>query len=139
MASVFDRETLLDLVVNFIPLAIILFFVAAFLLFDPFPNLDTLGRVLQFGLLVVPFIALAVLTYLSGRAIAGAEQSGPAYLPGQAAAEDAQPEDQGAADAPEAVTDESPAETDVDETTPAVTRREEATDAPADDPPTDEE
>lgn len=91
MEQIFDRETLLDLLVNIIPLAIILFFVGAFLLFDPFAGLSGLGRVLQFGLLIVPFLALVVLTYLSAKAIAGAERNATVYLPGQAPVEGAQP------------------------------------------------
>lgn len=71
---IFDRETILDLTVNIIPLGIIVFFTIVFLAtsyweFDPFITLVSMG------LLVVPFVGLALLTYVSGRAIEGAEQS----------------------------------------------------------------
>jgi hypothetical protein len=81
--KVFDRDTLLDLTVNFIPLFIILFFVVVFAVINPW-GFDPLGSGLQYALLIAPFVALAVLTYLSGKAIAGAEKSGKVFLPGQA-------------------------------------------------------
>ena len=70
----FDRETLLDLTVNVIPLGIILFFVALFLVIRPWEQ-NLFVTAVSMGLLVVPFVGLAVLTYFSGRAIAGAEQT----------------------------------------------------------------
>ncbi|WP_410765272.1 DUF6684 family protein [Haloferax sp. DFSO60] len=79
----FDKDTILDLVVNMVPLAIILFFVVAFAVVNPF-GVESLPSGLQFALLIVPFVALAILTYLSGKAIAGAEQSGTVYPPGAA-------------------------------------------------------
>jgi hypothetical protein len=64
----FDRETLLDLTVNIIPLGIILFFVVVFLMIRPWgPNLYM--ETVSMGLLVIPFVALAALTYFSGRII----------------------------------------------------------------------
>lgn len=80
---IFDKDTLLDLTVNIIPLFIILFFVVVFAVINPW-GFDPLGSGLQYALLVAPFVALAVLTYLSGKAIAGAEKSGKVFLPGQA-------------------------------------------------------
>ena len=70
----FDRETLLDLTVNVIPLGIILFFVVVFLLIRPW-EWNPFVTAISMGLLVVPFVALALLTYLSGRAISEAEKS----------------------------------------------------------------
>lgn len=90
MAEIFDRDTLLDLTVNVIPLGIILFFVVAFVLIDPFGGLDFYGRVLQMGLLVFPFVALAILTYISGKAIAGDEKRSEVFFQGQATMEDAE-------------------------------------------------
>jgi hypothetical protein len=80
---IFDKDTLLDLTVNIIPLFIILFFVVVFAVINPW-GFDPLGSGLQYALLIAPFVALAVLTYLSGKAIAGAEKSGKVFLPGQA-------------------------------------------------------
>ncbi|WP_277554243.1 DUF6684 family protein [Halobaculum limi] len=89
MAGIFDRDTLLDLTVNVIPLGIILFFVVAFVVIDPFSGLDFYGRVLQMGLLVFPFVALVILTYVSGKAIAGDEKRSAVFFQGQATLEDA--------------------------------------------------
>jgi len=69
----FEKETLLDLTVNVIPLGIILFFIGAFALFNPF-GLDPVFSGLQFSLMVSMFLLLAVLTYYAGRAIEGAEE-----------------------------------------------------------------
>lgn len=86
----FDRETLLDLTVNFVPLFIILFFVGAFLVFAPWGR-GGLATLLQYFLLVVPFVALAYLTYISGKAIAGAEKSETVFHQGQALVSGAEP------------------------------------------------
>jgi hypothetical protein len=88
--EIFDRETILDLTVNLIPLFIILFFVVAFAVFNPF-GVDPLASGLQYGLLVAPFVLLAILTYLSGKAIAGDEKRSAVFLPGQATVQGARP------------------------------------------------
>ena len=86
----FDRETLLDLVVNFIPLGIILFFIATFVVFTPWGfDLRTSGVML--AIMGVTFAALAVLTYLSAKAIAGDEKRATVYAQGQAGLEGAKP------------------------------------------------
>lgn len=72
-SSVFDRETLLDLTVNVIPLGIILFFIIVFAALPGF-GYDPLATTIQMSLLVIPFIGLAILTYISGKAIAKAER-----------------------------------------------------------------
>ena len=72
---IFDRETLLDLTVNFIPLGIILFFIVLFLMFRPFGT-DLVATVISMGLLVIPFAALAILTYFAGKVITEAERYG---------------------------------------------------------------
>ena len=88
--EIFDRETMLDLVVNFIPLFIILFFTLGFIFFNPF-GFESLTSGIQFGLLIAPFILLAILTYISGKAIAGSEKNYTVYLPGQATVTGAKP------------------------------------------------
>ncbi|MFB6160151.1 MAG: DUF6684 family protein [Haloferacaceae archaeon] len=93
---IFDRETLLDLVVNGVPLFTLLFFTVGFLVANPF-GFDPLASGLQFALVVVPFVLLAVLTYFSARAIAGDERSDPVYLPGQTTPPEAEPEEPHAA------------------------------------------
>ncbi len=72
-STVFDRETLLDLLVNVIPLVILAFFIALFVLDNPFGG-NPIYTYLQFGIVVVTFGLLLVLTYFSGRAIATDEE-----------------------------------------------------------------
>lgn len=71
--DVFDRETLLDLTVNVIPLGIILFFVLLFLVVAPW-GYTPVDTAIQMALLVAPFAALALLTYYSGKAISRDEK-----------------------------------------------------------------
>lgn len=87
---IFDRETILDLTVNIVPLFIILFFVVGFAVVNPF-GFDPMASGIQFALLVAPFVLLAVLTYISGKAIAGAEKRHDVYIPGQATVTGEQP------------------------------------------------
>lgn len=68
----FDRETLLDLVVNAIPLAIMLFFFVLFVVFNPF-GADPVGTAIQLTIVGATFAGLVVLTYYSGKAISEAE------------------------------------------------------------------
>lgn len=68
----FERETVLDLTVNVIPLGIILFFVVAFGVVPAF-GVDPVMTTLQYSLLIVPFLGLAVLTYFAGKAVENAE------------------------------------------------------------------
>lgn len=70
--SVLDREVLLDVSVNLIPMFILLFFVVVFLAFSPFgeaPGNDAVLSLLVVGLHAVPFVGLAILTYLSAKQI----------------------------------------------------------------------
>ena len=69
----FDRETLLDLVVNAIPLGIMLFFIALFVFVNPFGS-DPVGTAIQLSIVGVTFAALFILTYVSGKAISDAEK-----------------------------------------------------------------
>ncbi|QSG02140.1 DUF6684 family protein [Natranaeroarchaeum sulfidigenes] len=71
--EIFDRDTLLDLTVNFIPLGILALFIALYVVFNPW-GWDPLFSTLQFGLITITFVLLAVLTYLSGKAIEGDER-----------------------------------------------------------------
>ena len=66
--SVFDRETLLDISVNIIPMFIILFFIGMILFFSPFePNLFL--DVIAFMLHAIPIVGLALLTYVAAHYI----------------------------------------------------------------------
>lgn len=69
----FDRETLLDISVNVIPLGIIAFFVATYLLIGDYPS-DPVVTAVQMGIMGLTAIGLVVLTYYSGKAIASAEE-----------------------------------------------------------------
>jgi membrane protein implicated in regulation of membrane protease activity len=68
----FDRETMLDLTVNVIPLGILVFFIVAFAVANPF-GWDNLISGLQFAIVIVTFVLLVVLTYYAGKAIQEAE------------------------------------------------------------------
>jgi hypothetical protein len=70
--EIFDRETLLDLTVNAIPLGILLFFIVLFLVLSPFKSAPAIV-VVQFAIMVTVFAALAALTYYAGKAISTAE------------------------------------------------------------------
>ncbi|WP_227015569.1 DUF6684 family protein [Haloarcula sp. JP-L23] len=70
----FEKDTLLDLTVNVIPLGIILFFIAAFAVVPAFGT-DPVFSGLQFALMISMFLLLAVLTYYAGRAIENAEHA----------------------------------------------------------------
>jgi hypothetical protein len=70
---VFEKETWLDISVNIVPLAIIGFFVALFVFASPWA-ISGLPSAVGFALLVVPFLALAVLTYYAATLIESAEE-----------------------------------------------------------------
>lgn len=72
--TVFDRETLLDLTVNVIPLGIIVFFFGAFVLANPF-GWDSTYSLLQLGILGTMFVSLALLTWYSGKLVAEDEMA----------------------------------------------------------------
>lgn len=71
----FDRDTLLDLTVNVIPLVMMAFFFVVFLVYAPGPfAFDSVLSTVQLAIVFTTFVLLAVLTYYAGRAIAGAEK-----------------------------------------------------------------
>ena len=72
--KVFDRETVLDLTVNFVPLGILFFFMVAFLALNPY-GFDSVITTIQMGIVGVSFVGLAALTYYSGKAISKAENA----------------------------------------------------------------
>ncbi|WP_238398262.1 DUF6684 family protein [Halorussus salinus] len=61
---VFNRETLLDISVNIIPLVILLFFTVFLLVFSPWPQ-NTFLDLIALGLHIIPFVLLALLTYIA--------------------------------------------------------------------------
>jgi len=72
-SSVFDRETMLDLLVNVIPLAILLFFIGVFAVANPFGG-NPVYTYLQFAIVGLTFVLLLILTYFSARAVATDER-----------------------------------------------------------------
>ena len=70
--ELFDRETMLDLTVNLIPLGILLLFVLIYLVFNPFGFGSVISSI-QFAIIGAMFVALAALTYYSGAAVSRAE------------------------------------------------------------------
>jgi hypothetical protein len=81
--EIFDRETILDLMVNFIPLGIILFFFGVYSIYTPW-GFDLLPSGQMFGIMGIMFVALLILTYISAKAIAGDEKRAAVYPQGQA-------------------------------------------------------
>ncbi|KZN22493.1 cox cluster protein [Haladaptatus sp. R4] len=64
--SPFDRETLLDIVVNIVPLVILGFFFLLFFFYTPYPR-NLLYQYLSLILVIVPFALLALLTWVAAR------------------------------------------------------------------------
>jgi hypothetical protein len=72
-SSVFDRDTMLDLLVNVIPLAILVFFIGLFVVANPFGG-NPVYTYLQFAIVGLTFVLLLILTYFSARAVATDER-----------------------------------------------------------------
>ena len=90
--KLFDKDTILDLTVNFVPLGILLFFIVYIVITDPWSMYtEPLILVVTLGLHVIPFVSLAILTYFSGKAIAGSEKEDEVYLAGRASVSSAEP------------------------------------------------
>jgi membrane protein implicated in regulation of membrane protease activity len=74
-SRIFDRDTLLDLTVNVIPLGILAFFFVVFLVYAPGPfAFDSVFTTVQLAIVLTTFFLLAVLTYYAGKAVASAEK-----------------------------------------------------------------
>lgn len=71
---VLSRETKLDIFVNVVPMVILLFFTALFFAYNPW-GYDRLIAPLSGFLVLFPFLVLAVITFLAGRAISRAERT----------------------------------------------------------------
>ncbi|MFC7234680.1 DUF6684 family protein [Halosegnis marinus] len=70
----FDRETLLDLVVNAVPLAMLAGFTALFVVVRPY-GFDPAAVAIQLTLVLVPLGALSVLSYHAAAAVERAEEA----------------------------------------------------------------
>lgn len=75
----FERDTLLDLTVNVIPLGILLFFIGAFAVINPF-GFDPVFTGMQFALMISMFLLLGILTYYAGKAVESAEHESEAAI-----------------------------------------------------------
>lgn len=64
----FERETLLDLTVNVIPIGILLFFAVLMLIANQW-GWDPFALALSVGLMLVPVLCLGLLTYVAGQVI----------------------------------------------------------------------
>lgn len=71
--SYIDRDTILDITVNVIPIAILAFFVVYFLAFSPW-GYDPEIVVIQHFLTLFPLLMLAILTYVSARIVSRDEE-----------------------------------------------------------------
>ncbi|MFB6120669.1 MAG: DUF6684 family protein [Halobacteriaceae archaeon] len=67
-STLFTRDTFFDLLVNIIPIAIGLFFVVLYTVVNPWQG-SLLGRAIQYGLILVPLVALTILTYAAAKRI----------------------------------------------------------------------
>lgn len=76
-STTFDKDTILDITVNIIPLAILAFFMLAFVFANPWGTGLSTIPVLQLVLVGWMFVLLAVLTYAAVTRIETGEEVGP--------------------------------------------------------------
>ena len=72
-SAVFDKDTILDLTVNIVPLFILAFFIVAYFAVNPWGMDDILVAAISHGILLFTFLSLAVLTYVAATYIEGDE------------------------------------------------------------------
>lgn len=65
---VFEKETLLDISVNIIPIVILIVFTGMVLFTDPW-GFEITTEVIALGLHLIPIVSLALITYISARYI----------------------------------------------------------------------
>ncbi|SIR83992.1 hypothetical protein SAMN05421858_4086 [Haladaptatus litoreus] len=61
---VFDRETLLDISVNIVPMVILLFFIVLFVVWTPWSG-EPLISAMSHLLTIIPFVLLGLLTWIA--------------------------------------------------------------------------
>lgn len=66
--DVFEKETLLDISVNIIPILIMIVFTGMLLLTEPWP-FDLTTEVIALGLHLIPIVGLSILTYVAAQYI----------------------------------------------------------------------
>ncbi|WP_232688208.1 DUF6684 family protein [Halobacterium zhouii] len=64
-SNVFDKDTILDLTVNIIPLVILAFFAVVYFVVAPWGMDQILVAVIAHAILLFTFLSLAVLTYVA--------------------------------------------------------------------------
>lgn len=72
--SAFETEIALDLAVNLIPMAILVFYVAVFAVFNPW-GVDILQSTVQFAVMLSMIVGLAIVTYVAARVIESDEHT----------------------------------------------------------------
>ncbi|MCL9815400.1 DUF6684 family protein [Natronocalculus amylovorans] len=90
--KIFDKDTILDLTVNFVPLGILAVFIGIFVFADPW-GFDLRASLPMYLIMFSMVISLGILTYISGKAIAGDEKKAEVYSQGQAFLDGAEPID----------------------------------------------
>lgn len=78
--SLFDRRTLLDILVNVAPIGVLLFFTLLFLGYGSYPS-NPLVTVVQVSLILVPILVVIVITYYAAKAVTRAERAGGDEVP----------------------------------------------------------
>ncbi|AWB27471.1 DUF6684 family protein [Halococcoides cellulosivorans] len=73
MSRTFDKQVVLDITVNLVPMAVLLGFVAMIALLDPWSDLGLVPGIQQYLLILIPLLALAWITKVAVEAI---ERSG---------------------------------------------------------------
>lgn len=66
--SIFDIEMVIDLSVNLIPMAILVFFIAVFAAFNPW-GFDLLHSSVQFAVMLSMVLGIGLITYIAARVI----------------------------------------------------------------------
>lgn len=69
MGRTFDRQVLLDITVNLVPMAVMIGFLVMIALFDPWTELGLIGGIQQYLLIAIPLFVLAWITKISVEAI----------------------------------------------------------------------
>lgn len=111
-----DRETLLDITVNLIPIGILAFFVVTFLVYTPFPP-NLFAFLISHFLTIFPLVLLALLTYVAAKVIARDERkleersNAGGGLEARSTAGEAKAPATGEEEPADETTEESPAET----------------------------
>lgn len=78
--SLFNRRTLLDILVNAVPIGILLFFTVLFLVYGSYPS-NPLVTVVQVALILIPVIVVILITYYAAKAVTRDEHAGGAEIP----------------------------------------------------------